>query len=255
MEARRNNRGQTRSKYIQLDTRKCKACWKCVEACPNNVIGTVNLPWHKHALIINSDNCSGCTKCIKACEFMAISKISSNNDTKINQKNPYDRFIINIGLLLTGFIAVYSGFLIQFSYHMGHHGEIDINRIVLNINYSGWTNIHKIAITLLSVLMVFHTVQHWKWYKTIVKKNLVTKNIQVFILSTVFILVAITGFIPWTIDLTGNDQITRKIFLEIHDKLTIILFIFLILHVMKRLKWFTATLRRSKNIQKNEIVI
>lgn len=248
METRRNNRGQAKTKYIQLDTRKCEACWKCMEVCPNNVIGRVNLPWHKHALIIKSNNCTGCSKCIKACEFNAITKVSTNIHVEKSQKrNPYNRFLINIGLLFTGFLAVYSGFLIQFSYHMGQHGEIDFNKMVLDVNYSGWSNIHKISILLLSVFIIFHIVQHWTWYKTIITKNLIAKNKQVFILTTVFIFVAITGYLPWIIDLTVNDETTRKFFLEIHDKLTLILFVFLTLHVAKRLKWFMTTLKRIKN--------
>ena len=79
METRRNNRGQAKTNNILLDTRKCEACWKCMEVCPNNVIGRVNLPWHKHALIRNIDKCTGCSKCVKACKFNAISKVSTNN--------------------------------------------------------------------------------------------------------------------------------------------------------------------------------
>jgi len=161
-------------------------------------------------------------------------------------KNSNKRLLINSGALLTGITTVFSGFLIQFGYHVGEHGTIATNKMILNIDYEGWTDIHKISILLLSVFMIFHIIQHWTWYKTIIKKNLITKNKQVFILTTLFILVAITGYIPWIIDLSGNDQTTRKIFLEIHDKLTIILFIFLILHLTKRLKWFISTLRRIK---------
>jgi 2-oxoglutarate ferredoxin oxidoreductase subunit delta len=75
MKRRRDYRGQAGTKYIQLDTRKCEACWKCMDACPNNVIERVNLPWHKHALLINRDQCTGCVKCVKACEYDAITKI------------------------------------------------------------------------------------------------------------------------------------------------------------------------------------
>jgi 2-oxoglutarate ferredoxin oxidoreductase subunit delta len=59
----------TRTPFVQLDTRKCKACWKCLEDCPNKVIRKIDLPWHKHALIVNSDKCTGCLKCINACEY------------------------------------------------------------------------------------------------------------------------------------------------------------------------------------------
>jgi ferredoxin len=248
METRRNDRGQAKTNYILLDSRKCEACWKCMEVCPNNVIGRVNLPWHKHALIIKRDNCIGCSKCIKACKFNAITKVITNNDKEKSQKkNPHKRLIINAGSFFSGFLAVFSGFLIQVSYHMGQHGTIDVNKMVLDVNYSGWTDIHKISILLLSVFMTFHIVQHWTWYKTVIKKKLIAKNKQVIILSTVFIFVAITGYIPWIIDLTINNQTTRKFFLEIHDKLTIILFVFLILHVTKRLRWFVTTINRIGN--------
>ena len=162
-------------------------------------------------------------------------------------KNPLYRLLINTALVFIGFIVVYSGFLIQLCYHMGQHGVIDFTKTVLLFNYSSWSNIHKIAILLLTIFMVFHFVQHWNWFKTIIKKNLIQKNKQVFILSTVFILAAITGYISWLIDLTGNDQRARTVFLEIHDKLTIILSLFLILHIAKRLKWFRVTIKRIIN--------
>ena len=64
-----------RTKYIQLNTRKCKACWKCLDICSNNVIDRINLPFHKHARIINSINCKGCLKCFNVCEYNALSKV------------------------------------------------------------------------------------------------------------------------------------------------------------------------------------
>jgi len=57
---------------IDIDTKKCKACWKCVDVCPNKVIGKINLLWHKHAKIVNSDYCIECLQCVKVCEFNAV---------------------------------------------------------------------------------------------------------------------------------------------------------------------------------------
>jgi hypothetical protein len=156
-------------------------------------------------------------------------------------------FAINLGLLFLGFIMAFSGLLIQIKYHMGHHGGIDINNSVLGISYYDWSDIHKISIIFISIFMIFHFVLHWKWYKTIIKKNLITKNIQVITLTIVFILVAITGYIPWLIKLMGGEEITRKTFIEIHDKLALILFMYLILHIIKRLKWFITTFDKLKN--------
>jgi uncharacterized Fe-S center protein len=64
------------TQYIQLDTRICKACWKCLDICPNNVIGRINLPFHKHARINNKINCKGCLRCLNVCESTALSKVS-----------------------------------------------------------------------------------------------------------------------------------------------------------------------------------
>ena len=76
MKPEKVNREQAHTGYIQLDTKKCKACWKCKEICSNQVLGRINLPWHKHIRILNASNCTGCLKCVKVCEFMALSKVS-----------------------------------------------------------------------------------------------------------------------------------------------------------------------------------
>jgi hypothetical protein len=158
-------------------------------------------------------------------------------------KKIYYRLVINTGALLTACLSVFSGFVIQFSYHMGHHGKIDSDIMVFSFNYYDWTYTHKISILLLSVFVILHVIQHWSWYNTIVRTKLISKNKQVVTLTIIFVMVALTGYIPWIIDLTTHNQIVRKMILEIHDKLTLILFIFLLIHITKRLKWFAKTLK------------
>ena len=77
MKPRLSNRNYAKTAYIRLDTRKCRACWKCQEKCSNNVISRVNLPFHKHARIVNSGDCTGCIKCVNVCESNALSRISA----------------------------------------------------------------------------------------------------------------------------------------------------------------------------------
>ena len=67
--------GKDRTKYIYFDSGKCKACWKCLEVCPEDVFGKINILIHKHIKIVNPDNCIGCLKCFKACSHKAISPI------------------------------------------------------------------------------------------------------------------------------------------------------------------------------------
>ncbi|HPI20505.1 MAG TPA: FeS-binding protein [Candidatus Kapabacteria bacterium] len=66
-------REHTFTDFIQLDTKKCKACWRCLDDCPKEVIGKVDLPWHKHALIVKLVACSGCFTCIDSCKNEALS--------------------------------------------------------------------------------------------------------------------------------------------------------------------------------------
>lgn len=153
-------------------------------------------------------------------------------------ENRHKSFIVNLGLLVSAPITAFSGLLIQIKYHMGNHGDIAINDRVCGLSYNGWSNVHKVAVVLFSILVIYHVLWHWKWYGMVIRKKLIAKNMQVLTLSVLFVLVALTGFIPWSIDILDGDEILRKIILEIHDKLTLILTVYLALHVIKRVKWF-----------------
>ncbi|PKP05285.1 MAG: FeS-binding protein [Bacteroidetes bacterium HGW-Bacteroidetes-6] len=67
-------REHTNTAFVMLDTKKCEACWKCLDVCTNKVIGRINLPWHKHIRFVNGSACIGCMKCVKICMTGAISK-------------------------------------------------------------------------------------------------------------------------------------------------------------------------------------
>lgn len=45
----------------------CIACWKCVEACPRNVLGKVKFFWHRHVKFVSPGLCIGCGKCAAVC--------------------------------------------------------------------------------------------------------------------------------------------------------------------------------------------
>jgi len=150
------------------------------------------------------------------------------------------RAIVNFGLLFSGFLLVFSGLLIQTEYHMAGHGVIDKSKSVWGLVYSVWSGIHTIAAILVSGWMVFHIIQHWNWYKAVFKKQLFSRNRQVITLSLVFPVVAVSGFIPWFINLNNGNETMRKTIIEIHDKIALILFVYLIFHVVKRFKWYLS---------------
>jgi ferredoxin len=58
--------------YIELNTSKCQACWKCVESCPNHVLGKAILFHHRHAHVDQAKACKGCKKCVRNCPNNAI---------------------------------------------------------------------------------------------------------------------------------------------------------------------------------------
>jgi ferredoxin len=248
MKSRSNNNDSTRTTYIQLDTKKCIACWECLSECKNNVIGRIILPWHKHSKFVNSNDCTGCLKCVNICEPGALTKISNTKpDNYSSKKTIKQAFIVNIGLLFFAIAMSFSGFVIQLKYHMGHNSGLESDNSVLGIGYYNWTNIHKKSIIIISILLTYHFFMHWKWYKTIIFKKLSSRNKLQMILSIIFILVAITGFIPWIINLSGGSDILRKFFIEIHDKIAILLFVLLTLHMTSRLKWYITTLYKLNN--------
>jgi hypothetical protein len=175
----------------------------------------------------------------------------------MNQRNTHiSSFMVNNLLLLSGSLMIVSGFVLQLGFHIGNQsrvrermthshntnfeqvGTIDPTDAVWNIDYSTWSILHKIAIVFFTVSMIYHLIIHWKWYKSVFGKQLVSKNRQSIILSFLFLSVALTGLIPWFIDLSGNKSFLRLFLIEIHDKLAILFVIYLLLHVVKRIKWF-----------------
>ncbi len=62
----------TQTPFITLETSACQACWKCVEACPQGVIGPIGFLSHRHAHIDHADRCKGCRKCVNVCPNHAI---------------------------------------------------------------------------------------------------------------------------------------------------------------------------------------
>jgi ferredoxin len=60
------------TKYIEVDTKRCQACWKCVETCPEKVLGKVILFRHRHVRVDLAQACKGCKKCVRICPNQAI---------------------------------------------------------------------------------------------------------------------------------------------------------------------------------------
>jgi hypothetical protein len=148
---------------------------------------------------------------------------------------------VNLGLLQGGLIMAFSGLLIQTQYHMEC---LNASEKVLGSVYSTWSVVHIFSAVFVAVMMIFHFAQHWRWYKIVVNKRLFAKNQQVLLLTLIFLIVVITGIILLSIDLCNGDQILRKKIIEVHDKIALILFAYLVFHVVKRFKWYFIILKK-----------
>lgn len=166
------------------------------------------------------------------------------------------RFWINNGVLVSGVLTVISGLVLQLGFHFGHGRqmheplhEANYEQMrgfasapdVWGFSYSEWSVLHKSAILVFALLMIIHICLHINWYKAMFSGKAWRKNRQTIILSVLFILTAFSGLIPWFVDLLAGSDDARLELIEIHDKLALLLVVFLILHVAKRQKWFGST--------------
>ena len=69
---RQKQRRHASTKFIELDTHLCQACWECLDVCPTQVFGKVAIFNHRHARIDAPEACNGCKKCVRVCAYEAI---------------------------------------------------------------------------------------------------------------------------------------------------------------------------------------
>ena len=158
-------------------------------------------------------------------------------------KNPALNLGLNGSLFIAGLFSAFSGILMQVSYHMHHQVKMNSGKIVMGLHFEDWSFVHKLSITLLSILIFYHLVAHRKLYFAIIKKRLFAKHNQLLQFTAIVFITALTGIIPWIMHLTTHSAHTRKTFIEFHDKIALVLVIYMALHFVKRLKWYTAVIR------------
>lgn len=113
---------------------------------------------------------------------------------------------------------------------------IDTGRTAYGLDYHAWSTIHRSAVVFFSLLMAYHVYSHRRWYAHIIGKHRARKNGYIITLSALFLPVAMTGFLSWFIDSSNGRVMLRIAFIEIHDKIALILSILLIPHIAKRIK-------------------
>lgn len=153
-------------------------------------------------------------------------------------KTKLTNLFINTALLSSGISASFTGFLLLIKYHLHERISLNTNEIITDNSYYILSSLHKFIVILLSIFIIIHFYRHLKWYGTVLCKKLFSGNKYLLLLTVFFCLVAFSGFISWTINLLADSESFKINFIEIHDKIAILLFVLLTVHIVKKRKWF-----------------
>jgi len=84
------------------------------------------------------------------------------------------------------------------------------------------------------LLMIFHIVQNWSWFRKMMTIQHIVKHKLTTLITVIFILMAVSGILLWV------DVIPRNVFniKEIHDVTGKLLFALVIIHIIQRYKWY-----------------
>lgn len=178
-------RNAIRTKHVSLDTRKCKACWKCIDNCSGQVIGKVEFFSHMHAKIVYPSKCNGCLMCVKECKFNAISPVENIRENKTeeinNMKEKFNkRAFVSTGLLISGIILPVSGIM---NHKLGFSPLEGARHF--------WMSMHNMSGILFTIFAIFHVIMNMETIKKHLfafQKNVMKKE-AVFALLFVAVIV------------------------------------------------------------------
>ncbi len=138
--------------FISLDTGTCKACWKCVDTCSKEVIGTVDFLGHRHARLAAPERCAGCLQCVTACPSGAITRAATDSSRKPvavqSAPRPFNvRAFVSLGLFIAGAALPVSGI-------MNHNLQFE----PLTQARHFWMSVHNMSALLATVFGIWHLI-------------------------------------------------------------------------------------------------
>ena len=143
------------------------------------------------------------------------------------------RYLINISLLLAGFVSLLSGFLIQFTYHIGHAAATDEGRIVWGWDRPTWALCHQLSSAVLLAVVAWHLYLNRKPLFAGWKRAGAWRR-QSPIFFALFTLAVATAMIAWIAAQVFYHPLAEHVAVEVHDKVVIPMSILLALHVWER---------------------
>ncbi len=86
-------------------------------------------------------------------------------------------------------------------------------------------------------LMLFHTIQHWNWFKKFFTLKLILNNKLLFATGVFFVLMAISGIFLW-LEIVPRNFVNFK---GIHEFTSYVLIGLIIIHIIQKLEWYYRT--------------
>ncbi|MEI6091109.1 MAG: DUF4405 domain-containing protein [bacterium] len=154
------------------------------------------------------------------------------------------KITVDVINFITLSISAFIGILIQANYHMAHKAD---TFLVYGFDRGFWNNLHVISTALFVIGLIYHIVLNFPAIKTMFKprKKHLPKGFGISrILILVMVVTSLSGIISFIFNIAGEYQI-RFHFLEIHDKLGIILAVIFLIHFAQHFKWMLKVIRKS----------
>jgi Domain of unknown function (DUF4405) len=181
------------------------------------------------------------------------------------------KYLVNILLIVTFGVAIQTG-LFDGKGGGGHRGRpngmnrhqisedrnlntmsiVPVSNKLQEPNRSGMTgnfpsreknNTHVYFGLAMVALMLFHTVQHWNWFKKFFTDKLILNNKLLFATGVFFVLMAISGIFLW-LEIVPRNVMNFK---GIHEFTSYVLIGLIIIHIIQKLEWcYRATIKLFK---------
>ncbi len=167
-----------------------------------------------------------------------------NNISKSIKTN----FCVNLLNIIPFLFLIISGSILQIEFHLL---KLPNDYLIANLNRADWLVLHKISATISFMGVIIHCILHWN--VIIINSSIlfVKKTIKRIPLSYYLFLVAIpttfTAMFSWVFIHSKSNN--RTIFIEIHDKIALIVIILSIIHILSRLKWMLNIIKRIRTVE------
>lgn len=158
-------------------------------------------------------------------------------------------FIISAILLIPMIITLFTGLVLIFAFHQ-HHATISEfwggDRIF-------WRTVHITFSIISSGILIYHLRYIIKKFTQVIRfRKIGNSRNRISALSFWFFLTCgLTGYIGWLIGAFDKDLFPRILFVEIHDKLGLLLFIFTLIHIIRKIKPTYKVVKRAVTNKNN----